>query len=271
MMNGWGDAGLQEGKSEAESEPDSSIGTASTSRSILLIAASALAAFVGACTAHELVGHSGACLIDGGTVVEVSSSLFKCRPGTLVSDLGGPGANFIVGLVSLILLRDRQRGTLIHLVLAFSVAFNMFWLAGELLMSAVLARDDFAYAARTFGAAQFFARAIFGMAGISLAIMTCRLMAYQGLSRNMLRLAYCVVGTGVCLSAGLHATPIGPALREAALESFGGMAWLLCVSPRPPNSMRVAKLAFNPASWSISLLALIAFSLLLALGHGYAA
>jgi hypothetical protein len=270
MMSEPVDAGIKNSKSEVGSETNSFIETASEFRKIVTVAASALFAFVGACIAHEVVGHSGACLIGGGIVAQVSSSLFKCDPGTLISDLGGPGANLIAGLISLIGLRGRRRGTALHLVLAFSAAFNMFWLAGELIISAVLARDDFAYAARSFGAARYFVRAIFGAGGISLAIMTCRLLAHQGLSRNMLRLAYCVVGTAVCLSAGLHASPIGPALREAAFESFGGMAWLLCVRPRPPNSNVGAELGYYAAPWTISLLALIALGLLLAIGHGYA-
>lgn len=238
-------------------------------RGIVAVAASAVLAFVGACVAHEVAGHAGACLIGGGTVAQVSSSLFACQPGTLLADLGGPGANFMMGLVSLLLLRGRQRGTTIHLVLALSVAFNMFWVAGELLMSAVVARDDFAYAARMFGAAQIPVRTIFGAAGIGLAIMTCRLMGCQGLPRSALRLAYGVAGAAVCASAVFYVGPIWPALREATLESFGAMAWLWCIHPSPPNSEASTKPIHTAVLWPISLLALIAFSLLLALGHGY--
>lgn len=247
------------------------IAAARNYRGIVAVAASAVLAFVGACVAHEVVGHTGACLIGGGIVERVSSSLFACRPGTLLADLGGPAANFMMGLVSLTLLRGRRRGVPIHLVLALSVAFNMFWVAGELLMSALVGRDDFAYAARLFGAAQVPVRTIFGAAGIALAIMTCRLMDQQGLPRSALRLAYCVAGAAVCASALFYAGPVGPALREAALESFGAMAWLWCVRPGPTNSDAGAKPAHAVALWPVSLLALIAFGLLLTLGHGYVA
>ena len=254
----------------AEREACSSAGTREF-RGIVVVAASAVLAFVGACVAHEVAGHAGACLIGGGTVGQVSSSLFACHPGTLLADLGGPGANFMMGLVSLLVLRGRQRGTTLHLVLALSVAFNMFWVAGELLMSAVVARDDFAYAARMFGAAQIPVRVIFGAAGIGLATTTCRLMGRQGLPRSALLLAYWVTGLAVCTSAVFYAGPIKPALREAALESFGAMAWIWCVRPGPPSSDAGAKPVHTAALWPISLLALIAFSLLLALGHGYVA
>lgn len=238
-------------------------------RGIVFVAAGAVLAFVGACVAHEVAGHAGACLIGGGTVRQVSSSLFACHPGTLLADLGGPGANFMIGLVSLLLLQGQQRGTTLHLVLTLSAAFNMFWVVGELLMSAVMARDDFAYAARMFGAAQIPVRIIFGAAGIGLAIMTCRLVGRQGLPRSALLLAYWVIGVAVCVSAVFYVGPIKLALREAALESFGTMAWLWCIRPDPTSPDTGEKPGDSAALWPISMLALIAFSLLLALGHGY--
>jgi hypothetical protein len=258
-------------KTSPDDEKSLPIVTSRKFRGAVGVAASAVLAFVAACFAHEVAGHAAACLIGGGTVVQVSSSIFACRPGTLLADLGGPCANFVLGLASLILLRGRRRGTALHLVLALSVAFNMFWVSGELLMSALVARDDFAYAARIFCVAQIPVRGIFGALGIALVVRTCRLMGKQDLPRSALRLAYCVAGAAVCASAIFAAGPIGPALREAALESFGAMAWLWCVRPGPRDSDGGLEQVGTPALWPVSLLALIAFGLLLALGHGYAA
>jgi hypothetical protein len=233
--------------------------------------ASAALAFTGACIAHEVAGHAGACIGGGSTVAQVTSWLFICRPGILLADLGGPGANLLVGAASLLLLRGRRRGTVTHVLLALSAAFNLFWAAGCLIEGAVAARGDFAYAARLAGALQLPLRIAFGAMGVGLALMTCRLIGRQGLPRATLRCAYWVAGAAACASALLYTGPVGPALREAALESFGAMAWLWVVRPRPAGADTGAEPAVGASSWRLPVSASVAFGLLLALGHGYTA
>jgi len=231
------------------------------------VAACAALAITSACLAHEVLGHAGACLAGGGTVTRMTSSLFACNPGLLLADLGGPGASLLMAAACVLLLRGGRPGSLARLVFVLAAAFNALWLAGCLLESAVAARGDFAYAARLAGDAQAPLRAMFGLAGLGLGVATCRMLGRQQLTREALWLAYGVAGAAVCVSALFSVDSVGPALREAALESFGAMAWLCFVRPRAAATP--AHQGPQPStSRRIVLLALLALCMLLALGHG---
>jgi hypothetical protein len=236
-----------------------------------IAAGAATLAFTVACFAHEVAGHAGACLAGGGAVAHVTSALFACRPGLLLADLGGPFANLLLAAASLSLLRARRPGTATHLVLLLVAAFDVFWLAGCLIEGAALVRGDFAYAVRLSGAAQLPVRAGFGIVGVGVALAMCRLLGRQGVAPGTLRLAYWVAGTVACASALFATGPIGPALRETGLESFGAMAWLWVVRERPDGPDGGIREDAREASWPMLVPALIAAGMLLALGHGYTA
>lgn len=231
------------------------------------VAACAALAFTGACVAHEVLGHGGACLVGGGAVMTLTSSLFACSPGLLLADLGGPAANLLMAAACVPLLRGRPPGSLARLVFVLATAFSVLWLAGCLLESAVAARGDFAYAVRLAGDAQVPLRTMFGLTGLGLGVATCRMLGRQQLTREALWLAYGVAGAAACMSALFIVEPVGPALREAALESFGAMAWLCFVRPRAAATP--ANQGLQPStSRRIVILAALALVMLFALGHG---
>jgi hypothetical protein len=249
------------------SSPPRLAGTAGLSADAVVVAACAALAFTSACMAHEVLGHAGACLAGGGTVTTMTSSLFACSPGLLLADLGGPCANLVVAAACLLSLRGRRPGSIARLLLVLAAAFNLWWLAGCLLKSAVATHGDFAYAARLAGGAQAPLRTLFGLAGFGLGVATCRMLGRQQLTREALWLAYGVAGAAACVSALSAIGPIGPALREAALESFGGMAWLGLVRPRAPAAL-ADHMREPSTSRRVVVLAVLALCMLVALGHG---
>ncbi|WP_051378725.1 hypothetical protein [Derxia gummosa] len=193
------------------------------------VAVIAVLAFALACAAHELLGHGAACAASGGTIVELNSVRFRCAGGGLAADLGGPLANAWVGLGGLGLLRVRRWSPAATLALELGVAFNLLWIAGCLLWSAIAGRSDFAFAIRMAADGAPGARGLLALAGVMLGRFTLRRLT---LSRAMARLAWLAAGTACCVSVLLCAGPLLPLLREAALEGFGAMAWLLFVPAR---------------------------------------
>lgn len=197
------------------------------------VALLAAAAFGAACFTHEVLGHAGACLLEGGVVTRLTSVYFHCRGGGVPVDLAGPGANGMAGMLAAGALRARRWGPRARVGLALAAAFDLFWVAGCLLASAIAATSDFILAARlaasVIDAAEIVARALLCVAGIAVGMLTCRMLSRQSLAPGTLRLAYGAAGLTACGLALCFGGPVAPALREAALESFGAMAWLWCV------------------------------------------
>jgi hypothetical protein len=52
--------------------------------------------------AHEALGHGGTCLLFGGHITLLTSSLFHCDLRSGWIDPAGPGMNLLVGLLALI-------------------------------------------------------------------------------------------------------------------------------------------------------------------------
>ncbi len=227
----------------------------------LQISASAVIAFAVACLSHEVIGHSTACLASGGLISELSSAYFRCRGGGIVSDLGGPLANALVGLACLGLLRKRALDPAVQLTLVLAMAFNFLWLSGCLISSSVAGQSDFAFAARQFGPAEIVVRGLLGVAGIAIALICVRRIE---LSRAAARTAYIAAGLASCAAALAYVGPVMPAVREAALESFGSMAWLFLVPAGKANAP--ADIADNPALYSLAALAMLG---LFMLGRGF--
>lgn len=231
-----------------------------------VIAASAIA-FAGACVSHEVVGHGAACLAEGGAIARLSSVYFHCTGGGLVADFGGPAGNVLAGVVCMGALRSRSWTAAVRVGLVLGLAFNILWLAGCLLWSSAAGQSDFALAARLFGPGEVVARVVFAAAGVALALFACRVVVRQGLPRPVVRLAYVAAGSISCASALFYAGPVLPALREAALEGFGAMAWLLFV-PRSVSAYTGPAIG-ETGGRALLPLAILAVLGLFVLGRGY--
>jgi hypothetical protein len=230
----------------------------------------ALVAFIAACVAHEVVGHGGACLVEGGDVTLLSTVYFRCQGGGVVADLGGPLANLVLGVACLTLLRGQRWSRDAKRLLVLGFAFNFLWLAGCMLWSSIAGQSDFAYAVHLLGPAEPAMRVVVGFLGLVLARSTVRVVARQGLSRTTLRVSYVTAGVASGVSVLFFVGPVLPALWEAALEGFGAMAWLLFVpnagAAVKPDAVQSAGESL-PAWLAIS--SVTAMSVFLLLGRGY--
>ena len=87
-------------------------------------------AFIGACVAHEAVGHGFTCLAAGGRVVLLTSVYFRCQPGAPLVDAAGPLMNLVVAATAAIALRVMRGHSNYSVFLALLVAFSGLWGAG---------------------------------------------------------------------------------------------------------------------------------------------
>jgi len=98
-------------------------------------------------TLHEVVGHGGACLLIGQKITLITSVYFRSRPGSFLTDIGGPAANLVFGLLIYGLLKTTKNlSPLTRIFLMFGMADNFFWFSGTLLQSSFSKTGDWVYA-----------------------------------------------------------------------------------------------------------------------------
>lgn len=140
-----------------------------------LLALGAMAGLI-ASSAHEAIGHGGACLIAGGSITLLTTTQFHCAGSTPAVDAAGPAANLLLALLSGFALWRLPRLQLPwRLFWAAVLAFNLFWFAGEAFRSLVYAMDDEAAIARTLQWPPWW-RILCGLLSVSLYWLTTRLL-----------------------------------------------------------------------------------------------
>jgi hypothetical protein len=199
------------------------------------LCALAAVAFVVACVAHEAVGHGGACLATGGTIVVLSSSLFRCAPPRVLVDAAGPLASLVTAAAAASVARaggDGLRRTFFALLLAIAG----FWAAGGLVSSAATDTDDLAFVLRSLPLRPYALwRVVMGAAGAALYVAVLRRVGRDLPAGRPLAAAYLTAGAVACISTVFYRGDLLPALREAALESLGASAGLLYLAFRPDD------------------------------------
>jgi hypothetical protein len=205
----------------------------------------AVAAFVVACVAHEVLGHGGACLASGGKVMVLSSSLFRCAPPQTVVDAAGPIASLAVAAAAAIGLAMPVGAGLRRSFLAFVLAIAGFWFAGQLIVSAVSNTDDWSFVLRALAPRDSwpFWRFVMGSVGVTLYAMVLRRVGPELPTGSPLVAAYVAVGIVACISAAFYWPDPFSAMWQAALESFGASVGLLYLALGP---VRVRRSAVHP-------------------------
>ena len=181
-----------------------------------------------------------ACLAGGGRIALLTSVYFQCAGASgVATDLAGPTANLVLAGMCCLFLRAKNLSRNVRLFLALSLAINLFWMAGTMLDSAIMGRSDFAYLLRTTLIGQHAGSRI-GLAflGVLIYAWGLRAAARHAPAGTRFGVAYISMGIVSCSAALFYAGPTLPALKDAALESFGAMVGLLLLSVRAHGSAK---------------------------------
>jgi hypothetical protein len=235
------------------------------------VAAIAALTFIVACTSHEVLGHGATCVAQGGRITLLSSVYFHCENGGVMTDLAGPSVNLLLGLGAYALLARRTWPSNLHLVLVLTMAFNLFWLAGCMLVSALANKSDFAYALSVLAInPPWLGRAALGTLGLLIYWFGMWGTAKHTAQGKSLVISYAVAGIVSCGAALFFVGPVAPAVREAALESFGSAIGLLLLAHGMSRRSSHSSLSMPSSSgygWlAAGVLATVAFILLLGRG-----
>jgi hypothetical protein len=238
---------------------------------LINVAAIAALTFIVACASHEVLGHGAACLAEGGRITLLTSVYFHCENAGVITDLAGPIANLVFGLGAYVLLERRAWTANVRLLLVLTLAFNLFWLAGCMLVSAIAIKSDFAYALRTLAFnPHWLGRVVLGTLGFLVYWFGMRATSKHAAQGTPLAFSYAVAGIVSCAAALFFVGSVAPAVREAALESFGSAIGLLLLaggrSGRMSHSSPVIPHLSGYGWLGAGALATIAFFLLLGRG-----
>jgi len=201
-----------------------------------------VAGYVFADVVHEAIGHGGACLANGGHIVLLTSVYFHCEPGHPLTAAAGPGANLLAASLlwlALRLYRNHAAHTRLFFLLAF--AFNVCWGAGQMIYSAALDREDWAFVLEGSMPAWLWRPALGILGGalyyLGIRMLTAGLQAYTAANerearrraRRLLLIPYIASGLAACAAAALYESDPYSAVREAALETVVANAgiWVL--------------------------------------------
>jgi hypothetical protein len=238
---------------------------------LINVAGIAALTFIVACASHEVLGHGAACLAEGGRITLLTSVYFHCENAGVVTDLAGPFANLVFGFGAYVLLERRVWSANVRLLLVLTLAFNLFWLAGCMLVSAIASKSDFAYALRELAVdPDWLGRVVLGTLGFLVYWFGMRATSKHVVQGTPLAFSYAVAGIVSCGAALFFVGSVAPAVREAALESFGSaIGLLLLAGARSPRMSHSSPVIPHPSGYGwlgAGVLATIAFFLLLGRG-----
>jgi hypothetical protein len=183
----------------------------------LTVAALGLMAMCLVTFSHEAVGHGGACLLLGGHIRLLTSSVFRCDISSEWVDAGGPALNLICGLCALIARKFISlRFTRIRLFLILVTALSFFWEGGYLVQAMYKQNGDlYGFELSLLGRVTIAERLIFGALGVGLYAATVRLT-----SRALLTVARAAAARAIARTAWLAAT-LGATLAATLAGGWG--------------------------------------------------
>lgn len=148
-------------------------------KDILTFSLTGVAAYMLADIFHEVIGHSGGCLLIGQHIDLVTSAFFRSSPGNYITDLSGPIVNLILGLLIFIFLRrEKNISPVYRFLLLLTMAYILFWFSGTILHSSLSKRGDWTYFISQMNIGSF-GKPLLVIAGIAAYHFSIRLVSKQ--------------------------------------------------------------------------------------------
>ena len=193
----------------------------------ITIAAIGLLAYASADIAHHVLGHGGACLALGGSIISLSSVFVGCSLHGATIDLAGPLANLALGITAMLVIRvTKTISATKRLFWALAVVFNLFWFAGQLVFSVVTRTDDWAWAMDKLGVTEpgRFGLLVIGVVAYVLVIRySSRQLTHYSCPRKrasrIVLFALVAAGLTACVTASFGRDPIRVILVQALPQS----------------------------------------------------
>ncbi|HEY2894844.1 MAG TPA: hypothetical protein VGJ16_11540 [Pirellulales bacterium] len=205
---------------------------------LLTVTAIGLLGYLTADLAHHLLGHGTACLLEHGRILLLSSIVLRCSVQSVLIDLSGPIGNLVIGLLACAVALQRVRG-IIKLLAALTAGFNLFWFAGQLIVSVASRSDDWAWAIADYHVSETVRILLIGI-GVALYLGVVRMLAAvledfavprERLSR-ICRCAWLAATAVAALTALLDQNPWGALLKHALPQGVLSPLGLLLVANR---------------------------------------
>lgn len=224
----------------------------------LTIGAIAILAYMLGNVLHEGLGHGGACLLDGGKSLVISSVHFECSADTRLVDAGGTVVNLIAGAVFLLLGRLTPP---IHARLKFffwiAMTVNLYTGTGYFLFSGIGGIGDWAAFIQGLDPQWLWRVALAMLGGITYffaaRVSLLELRPFLGSdpagryrrAKPLTWIPYFAGGTLMCIAGALNPKGMVLILISAAASTFGGTSGLLWAT----NWLRHDKLIpYGPAA-----------------------
>lgn len=253
---------------------------ADTTDNAITIAAIGLLAYASADIAHHALGHGGACLALGGSIISLSSTYVNCSLHGAAIDLAGPLANLLLGLAAMVAARvGRPAAAARQLFWTLVAAFNLLWFAAQFVFSVASRTDDWAWALNQFAVTEPVHYSLIA-SGFLAYLLTLRLSAARMApfahprerAKRIVFIVWLTAGVTACATAALDHNAVQAILLHALPQSVLLSVGLLFV---PPRAARLSS-SDNPAaaivfsvSWVVAA-GIVGVASILLLGPGFA-
>lgn len=235
-----------------------------------------IAAYIFADTIHEVIGHSLACLIIGQHITLLTSVYFRSTPGSVITDLGGPIANLIFGLLIFFVLKHRENMPILTMfLLLLLMAYNFFWFSGTILQSSFSKTGDWTYAIKELNIGSF-GKPLLIIVGIDAYYLSIRLIGthfkkfsslYPGFPLKQSIFYSYIAAVAAAAIAGLFFSPDRiHAAFEGLLEMIGSIPILFMVSRK---KVKLESLEIKPDMFLNATILVLFIIFCLTLGRGF--
>jgi hypothetical protein len=247
---------------------------------LITLVAIGLVAYASADIAHHALGHGGACLSLGGSIISLSSIYVHCSLRGVVNDLGGPLANLLLGLAAALTARiATRRSATTRLFLILAAAFNLLWFALQLVFSAASRTDDWAWAMHVFQVGEPVRYGMIALGALAylltmrgIAVQMAAFAASRVRARRIVMAAWITAGATACATAALDPNAVSAIVHHALPQSIILSIGLLFV-PRRASSLSSSAEPAGPIAFSVAwtvAAALVGVASILLLGPGVA-